>query len=60
LDCEVLEITRTNYDGKESLYLGTCERIEIGKDTVITKKKDFDESASKGKIADLTAQIIAR
>jgi hypothetical protein len=27
------------------------------KDTVITKKKDFDESASKGKIADLTAQI---
>jgi chaperonin GroEL len=59
LDCEVLEgITRTNYDGKESLYLGTCERIEIGKkDTVITKKKDFDESASKGKIADLTAQI---
>jgi hypothetical protein len=38
-DCEVLEgITRTNYDGKES-YLGTCERIEIGKDTVITKKR---------------------
>jgi hypothetical protein len=27
------------------------------KDTVITKKKDFDESASNGKIADLTAQI---
>jgi hypothetical protein len=38
-DCEVLEgITRTNYDGKESLYLGTC-LSKSEKDTVITKKK---------------------
>jgi len=59
LGCEVVQgITRTNYDGKEELYLGTCERIEIGKkDTVITKSKDLDESALKGKIADLTSQI---
>jgi hypothetical protein len=47
LDCEVLEgITRTNYDGKESLYLGTCA-YRNRKKTVITKKKDFDESASR-------------
>ncbi len=59
LNCEVLQgIPRVNYDGKEQLYLGSCERIEIGKkDTVITKDKDFDGTASKGKIADLTAQI---
>jgi len=59
LGCEVLQgIARVNYDGKEELYLGSCERIEIGKkDTVITKRKDFDDTASKGKITDLTAQI---
>lgn len=59
LDCKVLEgITRTNYDGKEVLHLGTCERIEIGKkDTVITKSNGFDDTAANGKIADLTAQI---
>jgi chaperonin GroEL len=59
LDCKVLEgITRTSYDGKEALHLGTCDRIEIGKkDTVITKSKDFDDTAAKGKITDLTAQI---
>jgi hypothetical protein len=48
LDCEVLEgITRTNYDGKESLYLGTCERIEIEKRYRNHKEKDFDESAKR-------------
>jgi chaperonin GroEL len=59
LGCEVLQgIARVNYDGKEELYLGSCERIEIGKkDTVITKHKDFDDTAAKGKITDLTAQI---
>lgn len=59
LGCEVLQgIARVNYDGKEELYLGICDRIEIGKkDTVITKHKDFDDTAAKGKIADLTAQI---
>lgn len=59
LGCEVLQgITRTNYDSKESLYLGSCERIEIGKkDSVITQSKDFDKTACQGKIADLTAQI---
>jgi hypothetical protein len=31
--------------------------IEIGKRYRNHKEKDFDESASKGKIADLTAQI---
>lgn len=57
--CEVLQgIARTNYDGKEQLYLGSCERIEIGKkDSVITPSKTLDDTASKGKIADLTAQI---
>ena len=59
LGCEVLQgIPRVNYDGKEQVYLGTCARIEIGKkDTVITKNVDFDDTATKGKIADLTAQI---
>jgi chaperonin GroEL len=59
LECKVLEgITRTNYDGKEALHLGSCNRIEIGKkDTVITKSKDFDDTVAKGKIIDLTAQI---
>lgn len=59
LGCEVLQgIARVNYDGKEELYLGSCERIEIGKkDTVITRYKDFDDTAAKGKITDLTAQI---
>lgn len=59
LGCEVLQgIARVNYDGKEELYLGSCERIEIGKkDTVITKHDDYDDTAAKGKITDLTAQI---
>lgn len=59
LNCEVLQgISRVNYDGKEEVYLGSCERIEIGKkDTVITKDKNFDDTAAKGKIIDLTAQI---
>jgi chaperonin GroEL len=59
LECEVLQgITRTNYDGKEELYLGTCERIEIGKkDTVITPSESISKDATKGRITDLTAQI---
>ena len=57
--CEVLQgITRTNYDGKEQLYLGSCERIEIGKkDSVITPSKTLDKEKCNGKIKDLTAQI---
>jgi chaperonin GroEL len=59
LGCEVLQgITRTNYDGKEELYLGECERIEIGKkDSVITPSKTLDKEKCDGKIKDLTAQI---
>jgi hypothetical protein len=38
--------------------MGSCDRIEQGKkDTVIIKSKDFDDTAAKGKIIDLTAQI---
>lgn len=57
--CEVLQgITRTSYDGKENLYLGTCERIEIGKkDSVITPSKTIDKEKCDGRIKDLTAQI---
>jgi hypothetical protein len=33
LDCKFL-ITRTVYDGKEALHLGSCDRIEIGKKTL--------------------------
>lgn len=57
--CEVLQgITRTSYDGKEQLYLGECERIEIGKkESVITPSKTFDKEKCDGKIKDLTAQI---
>ena len=59
LGCEVLQgIARTNYDGKEELYLGTCERIEIGKkDSVITPSKTLDKEKCNGRIKDLTAQI---
>jgi chaperonin GroEL len=59
LGCEVLQgITRTNYDGKEQLFLGTCDRIEIGKkDTVITPSKEISKDDAKGRITDLTAQI---
>jgi len=59
LGCEVLQgITRTSYDGKEQLYLGDCERIEIGKkDSVITPCKNLDKEKCNGKIKDLTAQI---
>lgn len=59
LDCEVLQgIARTNYDGKEQLYLGSCERIEIGKkDSVITPSKTLDKEKCNGRIKDLTAQI---
>ena len=59
LGCEVLEgVNRPNYDGKEALYLGSCDRIEIGKkDTVITPSKALDKEAAKGRIKDLTAQI---
>ncbi len=59
LGCEVLQgITRTNYDGKEELYLGNCDRIEIGKkDSVITPSKTLDKEKCQGKIKDLTAQI---
>lgn len=57
--CEVLQgITRTKYDGKEKLYLGTCERIEIGKkESVITPSENLDKEKCDGKIKDLTAQI---
>ena len=59
LGCEVLQgITRTSYDGKEVMYLGICERIEIGKkDTVVTQYKNFDPEKSDGRIKELTAQI---
>ncbi|MES2864079.1 MAG: TCP-1/cpn60 chaperonin family protein [Bacteroidota bacterium] len=59
LGCEVLEgISRTNYDGKEQLYLGSCERIESGKkDTVITADKNIDKDKIEGKILDLAALI---
>lgn len=59
LDCEVLQgIARVNYDGKEQLYLGSCERIEIGKkDSVITANKTLDKEKINGKILDLAAQI---
>lgn len=59
LGCEVLQgIIRVNYDGKEELYLGTCERIEIGKkDSVITLHKDTDKSKMDGVILDLASQI---
>lgn len=59
LGCEVLQgITRVSYDGKEGLYLGECERIEIGKkDSVITPSKTLDKEKCDGRIKDLTAQI---
>ena len=59
LGCEVLQgITRTSYDGKEEMYIGNCERIEIGKkDTVITPSKTLDKEKCDGRIKDLTAQI---
>ncbi len=59
LGCEVLEgISRTNYDGKESLYLGSCERIESSKkDTVITIDKNINKDKIEGRILDLSAQI---
>jgi len=59
LDCEVLQgIARVNYDGKEQLYLGSCERIEIGKkDSVITTSKTLDKEKINGKILDLADQI---
>lgn len=59
LGCEVLQgITRTSYDGKEKVYLGECERIEIGKkESVITPSKTLDKEKCDGKIKDLTAQI---
>jgi len=59
LGCEVLQgIARVNYDGKEQLYLGSCERIEISKkDSVITPSKTIDKEKANGKISDLTAQI---
>jgi len=59
LGCEVLEgISRTNYDGKEQVYLGSCERIESGKkDTVITADKNIDKEKIEGKVLDLASQI---
>lgn len=59
LGCEVLQgISRVSYDGKEELYLGSCERIEIGKkDSVITPSKNLDKEKCDGKIKDLVAQI---
>jgi len=59
LDCELLEgISRTNYEGKEAVYLGTCDRIEIGKkDTVITLNPEFDKTKVTAKINELNSQI---
>lgn len=57
--CEVLSgITRTNYDGKENVYLGECERIEITKnDTVITPFNLRENLSVQGKISELNDQI---
>lgn len=59
LGCEVLSgIPRTDFNGAEASYLGTCERIEIGKkDTVIFPSKEVDAEKRDAKIAELSAQI---
>lgn len=59
LGSEVLSgITRTNYEGKELVYLGTCSRIEISKsDTVITACETVDSNPVKGRINELNDQI---
>lgn len=57
--CDLVEgVSKSDYKGKEISLLGTCERIEIGmKDTVVTIRKDIDQSKIQGKISELTSQI---
>lgn len=59
LGCEVLSgIPRTEFNGSEASFLGTCERIEIGKkDTVIFPNKELDMEKRDSKILELSAQI---
>lgn len=59
LGCEVLSgIPRTEFNGTEHLYLGTCERIEIGKkDTVIYPSKEVSKVKRDVKISELVDQI---
>ncbi len=59
LGCEVLSgIPRTDFGGTENLYLGTCERIEIGKkDTVIYPSKEVSMEKLNAKIIELSDQI---
>jgi chaperonin GroEL len=59
LGCEVLSgIPRTEFNGTESSYLGTCERIEIGKkDTVIYPSKEVSTEKRDAKILELSEQI---
>ncbi len=58
LECQLLEgISRVNYEGKEELYLGSCQRMEVGKkySTIIPNSKDNEKVL--GKIAELNSQI---
>ncbi len=59
LGCKVLSgVPTVDFQGKEELHLGTCERIEIKKkDTVITPSKSVDKSKIDGKITELSEQI---
>jgi chaperonin GroEL len=59
LGCEVLSgIPRVEFNGSEDSYLGTCERIEIGKkDTVIFPSKEVNTEKRDAKITELSAQI---
>ena len=59
LGCEVLSgIPRTDFNGAETSYLGTCKRIEVGKkDTVIFPSKEIDAEKRNAKIAELSTQI---
>lgn len=59
LGCEVLDgISRSDYRGKENIYVGTCQRIEIGeKDAVVTIDPKVSQEKSKGKIDELLEQI---
>jgi chaperonin GroEL len=59
LGCEVLSgIPRVEFNGTEASYLGTCERIEIGKkDTVIFPSKEVDTEKRNAKIIELSEQI---
>lgn len=59
LGCDVLSgITRTNYEGKEKSFLGTCKRISIDKkDTVITPSEEVDQVPVKTKIDELLGNI---